>query len=140
MIDVNELKRGNRILCRTAKRSPQFIGVVLSIAKTSVRVYNIDDDQYVNLWIDAEYCDPLKLSHDEILELGGHINKTEGGYSFKDGPITVYDNQLGWDVWVYGICVKPYLKYSHELDNLVSVWNPRLNVKSGERAKNNIRA
>jgi len=121
MINTNDLKRGNQVLYG------DDIVVVLTIAKTSLRVYNITKDNYIEKWLSDKEFEPLPLSKDVMLGLGFDHYKEE----IKHIKLTYLSlEELKDKEWLInmGFFKLITVKYQHELDNLLSVLGYNSNV------------
>jgi hypothetical protein len=83
---------------------------ILSISKTSLRVYNVSKDEFVPRWIDDSDCEYLPLNFECLVDLGF---KAKDGALVNDN-ILAAETQLGWEFSLDGL-FEFQLKYYHEL-------------------------
>ena len=86
MIDTDKLMRGDRLLYGSD------VVQVLTISKTSLRVYNITKDEYIAEWIDDKHFDYLPIEPQAFNIL-------------KDGSM-----------------VEIEANFNHELNRILSLW------------------
>jgi len=117
-MDTSKLMRRNLLLYNGDVVS------VLTVAKSSLRVYNITKDKFISEWIDSDKFKPLPLNLELVKELGFFIDRgSELIYKAETVRLYIEETQLGWELTIRTgsgtYFVLTIVKYYHELSNLL---------------------
>ena len=117
-MDTKKLMRENLLLYKGDAVS------VLTVAKSSLRVYNVTKDVFVERWIDSKHFEPLPLNVEMVEDLGF---KTNGVMELKieldHCNIYIEETQNGWEVTIrtgMGYVILAKVNYHHELMNILT--------------------
>jgi len=112
----DELKRHNLLLYEGN------IVEVLTISKTSLRVFNISNDNYIGQWVDTNKFDPLPLSARIVEDMGFDNNRTYFKKVVKGRSVFISPNTR--EEWVLDLCLRDckfVFKYHHDLYNFIEL-------------------
>lgn len=117
MVDPDKLMRGNFLQYGVDRVK------VLTIAKKSIRVYNVTQDSYINTWVGINDFDYVTLTLNIVKELGFYYD-TDTLVHLKDGANGI--ELAGWgslfELRVFGVKYGE-IKYVHELQNVLNIFS-----------------
>jgi len=122
MIDTSELMRENLLVYG------DDIVSVLTIAKSSLRVYNVTQDNYIQLWVNKNKLNPLPIYDKGLSSLGFYKSGNDGNWykegktnSVKVAKIKDSDNYILSVGFLDKYMTIRQVDYMHDLKNFLSL-------------------